>query len=535
LDEAQQRIKDSSHPWYGRKQLYRADAHKALNALIQGSAARQTKLWMRACWRAGIVPLLQMHDCLDCSVSSCEQAELVARLGEEAVTLDVPMRVDLKYGRSWGDASHSWEELQPAPAKKAIWANRDHDIPVELTTEPAQSASDGRMYQQVIYDEAITYVPQDELRDPAAPAAIVGLLAAPECADLATINSDVDKCAKCRPTSLIIFPEWSTTPRETALSLAAQGVHVFPAPPNTKKSFKSAKFSNGADWGMTNDPKQVARDFRRWPAAGVGPPTGNANGFFVVEADTKEGHDVDGIANFTQLEANHKKLPPTLMARSPSGSLHYYFQHPGDGIEIRNSRSKLAPGVDVRGDGGMVIAPPTRRHDGQYSWCNGDAISESPSWLLDLILANQVAHEPIERDAPIAGDGFDGFDGFAGDPEPIEKIAAALAVLDPRKLGHDEHLKIACALFSTLGDNDGFATLTVWLENYPDFYDPALAKERGKASRARTATLTTSPRCTGSPILRIPTGANTVIRITAAHGRHSRKHRRNTSPPISPQ
>ena len=66
---------------------------------------------MRACWREGIVPLLQMHDALDCSVNSREQAEMVARLGCEAVQLEVPMRVDLKFGRNWGDAKHSWEEL----------------------------------------------------------------------------------------------------------------------------------------------------------------------------------------------------------------------------------------------------------------------------------------------------------------------------------------------------------------------------------------------------------------------------------------
>ena len=75
-----------------------------MNALIQGSAARHTKLWMRACWLEGIVPLLQMHDCLDCSVSSREQGELVARLGCEAVQLAVPIRVDLKFGRNWADA-----------------------------------------------------------------------------------------------------------------------------------------------------------------------------------------------------------------------------------------------------------------------------------------------------------------------------------------------------------------------------------------------------------------------------------------------
>jgi DNA polymerase I-like protein with 3'-5' exonuclease and polymerase domains len=118
LEEAQARLKDPNHPWYSCGPLYRADAHTALNALIQGSAARHTKLWMRACWREGIVPLLQMHDCLDCSVSSREQAEMVARLGAEAVKLDVPMRVDLKYGRNWGDAKHTWEELQGKPATK---------------------------------------------------------------------------------------------------------------------------------------------------------------------------------------------------------------------------------------------------------------------------------------------------------------------------------------------------------------------------------------------------------------------------------
>jgi hypothetical protein len=110
-DEAERRINDPSHPWYRKGPLRRADTHKAMNALIQGSAARHTKLWMRAVWREGIVPLLQMHDCLDLSVSSPEQAERVAQLGREAVRLEVPIEVDLKYGRTWGDAKHTWTEL----------------------------------------------------------------------------------------------------------------------------------------------------------------------------------------------------------------------------------------------------------------------------------------------------------------------------------------------------------------------------------------------------------------------------------------
>jgi DNA polymerase I-like protein with 3'-5' exonuclease and polymerase domains len=109
-NEAMRRTRDPGHPWYGQK-LWRAETYKALNALIQSAAAIQTKEWMRACFREGVIPLLQMHDSLDLSVSSPEKAEMVARLGEEVIKLEVPMVVDVKYGRNWGDAKHTWEKL----------------------------------------------------------------------------------------------------------------------------------------------------------------------------------------------------------------------------------------------------------------------------------------------------------------------------------------------------------------------------------------------------------------------------------------
>jgi hypothetical protein len=130
-EEAQRRTKDTEHPWFGRW-LRRMKTHTAMNALIQGSAARHTKLWMRACWREGIVPLLQMHDALECSVTTREQGELVARLGCEAVHLEVPMRVDLKFGRSWGDAKHTWEELTGAaltPKRESVAAPEPQRTP----------------------------------------------------------------------------------------------------------------------------------------------------------------------------------------------------------------------------------------------------------------------------------------------------------------------------------------------------------------------------------------------------------------------
>ena len=116
-EEAVRRRLDPEHPWFYQT-LQRHGTYTALNAQIQGNSARHTKLWMRACWREGIIPLLQMHDCLDCSVTSREQGELIARLGCEAVQLEVPMKVDVKFGNSWGDAKHTWDELKPEAAVK---------------------------------------------------------------------------------------------------------------------------------------------------------------------------------------------------------------------------------------------------------------------------------------------------------------------------------------------------------------------------------------------------------------------------------
>lgn len=107
-EEAEERVADPDHPWY-RKRLRRAKCRKAMNAKIQGSAARQTKMAMRACWRAGHVPLLQMHDELNFSQSEEQQGLEVTEIMREVKRLNVPMLVDAEYGRTWGDAKRTWE------------------------------------------------------------------------------------------------------------------------------------------------------------------------------------------------------------------------------------------------------------------------------------------------------------------------------------------------------------------------------------------------------------------------------------------
>src|SRR5262245_32863043 len=161
-----------------------------------------------------------------------------------------------------------------------------------------------------------------------------------------------------------------------ALDYAASGLLVFPAPPGTKMSFKSARWSGGRRWGATCSAEEIERDWARWPQANVAICTGGL--IFVTEIDTPKGHSVDGFASLAKLEAEHGPLPATLTAESPSGSRHFYWRYPSGGLLIRNSAGRLGPGIDVRGEGGMVIAPPSVRKDGEYRWLNDLAIAHAP-------------------------------------------------------------------------------------------------------------------------------------------------------------
>ena len=107
IEEARARVADDDHPWSGR--IRRAGTHKAMNSLIQGSAARQTKLVMRELWREGIVPMLQMHDELDFSFADPEDARRAHEIMVQTVTLEVPVVVDAEFGSNWGNAKEKTE------------------------------------------------------------------------------------------------------------------------------------------------------------------------------------------------------------------------------------------------------------------------------------------------------------------------------------------------------------------------------------------------------------------------------------------
>ena len=82
--------------------IKRAYTYKALNKLIQGSAADMTKKAMIELHKEGIIPHIQVHDELDISVENTTQADIITGIMEDAVTLEVPNKVDYESGPNWG-------------------------------------------------------------------------------------------------------------------------------------------------------------------------------------------------------------------------------------------------------------------------------------------------------------------------------------------------------------------------------------------------------------------------------------------------
>ena len=90
--------------------IRRAFTYKALNKLIQGSAADQTKAAMVALAEEGMLPMIQVHDELDVSVESEDQAKKITEIMETCVKLEVPSVVDAEFGPNWGEAKQPLTE-----------------------------------------------------------------------------------------------------------------------------------------------------------------------------------------------------------------------------------------------------------------------------------------------------------------------------------------------------------------------------------------------------------------------------------------
>jgi hypothetical protein len=157
------------------------------------------------------------------------------------------------------------------------------------------------------------------------------------------------------------------TPLDAALDYAARGWRVIPVP-------NGEKFPRGfPNWQTagTTDTATITTWWTTNPDHGVGILTGPESGIFVIDIDVADGKAGDDTLH--DLEAIHGQLPATATVRTGSGGLHLYFTWP-DGTDIRNSASgALGPGIDVRGAGGFVVAPPSVHPNGHpYQWIDED-------------------------------------------------------------------------------------------------------------------------------------------------------------------
>jgi len=170
-----------------------------------------------------------------------------------------------------------------------------------------------------------------------------------------------------------------------ALAYAERGKPVFPCHPQDKKPLVE-----GGLHSATTDADQIKTWWGKWPNAMIGVPTGPASGFFVLDVDRpkKEG-DPDGLHTITELQKKHGFLEGFTRQSTPSGGFHYLFKWPSDAI-IKNSAKKIAPGLDVRGEGGYIVITPSfnTKLGKAYQWEVNAKPADAPQWVFDLIVAN---------------------------------------------------------------------------------------------------------------------------------------------------
>ncbi|MCK9601730.1 MAG: bifunctional DNA primase/polymerase, partial [Sphaerochaeta sp.] len=167
-----------------------------------------------------------------------------------------------------------------------------------------------------------------------------------------------------------------------ALAYAARGWAVFPVGPD-----KAPRCPHGYKDAAT-DLDAIRELWRDQPAAGIGLACG-ASGIVAIDLDVKRG--IDGIGAYEALGI----VADPLISQTPSGGLHLLFADPGG--MIRNSAGKLAPGVDVRADGGYIVLPPSETAGGRYT-AQGDWDRKPPVLPAELV-ALLTAPDP-EPQAP---------------------------------------------------------------------------------------------------------------------------------------
>lgn len=176
--------------------------------------------------------------------------------------------------------------------------------------------------------------------------------------------------------------------KEYALAYAKKGYKVLPVALKDKRPINK----NGCK-GATSEVSVIGSWWLLNPKANIGVATGGT--LFVLDVDAKSG----GFESLQALEKKYGKLPPTFTVVTGGGGRHYYYKNPKE-IDIRNSAGKLGAGLDIRGNGGYVVAPPSLHSSGnRYKKAEGSLgePTSAPAWLLDLVKQDKAAPAPTAK------------------------------------------------------------------------------------------------------------------------------------------
>lgn len=199
-----------------------------------------------------------------------------------------------------------------------------------------------------------------------------------------------------------------------ALSYAGRGWPVFPCNPLNKQPLTQRGFKDAS-----TDAFQVRKWWGQWPHAMIGVPTGRASGFWVLDIDEDRERNKTGVASLAEMGHDLCELLDTVTAATGSGGYHILFRWTED-QHITNSRGSLKRYLDVRGEGGYIIAAGSVRSDGRrYEWLNPpneSEIADAPEWLLEAI-----------QGAPAAASSFDFNQAQRAPVAPAERVASIQA------------------------------------------------------------------------------------------------------------
>ena len=181
---------------------------------------------------------------------------------------------------------------------------------------------------------------------------------------------------------------------DTALAYTRLGIRVVPIKPGHK-------YPGIDNWqNLATDDSDVVTSWWSgdYKSYGIGIATGRTKHgqIFVVDVDDRD--EYRGSDTLHDLEQRYGALPETVTAITGTGGQHLYFYSP---VEVRNDAgSRLGVGLDIRGEGGQVLAAPTTHPNGrQYQWVDGWSPMEkrpanAPQWLLTLLTTQPAMIKP---------------------------------------------------------------------------------------------------------------------------------------------